>query len=94
MIEQSYFCRLIGVTFHAVGLVDDDEMLVLIELFDQTRLTSREFFFWIVVFVKGQLNAVARLDQSLPVDRLTVDQDVFLDSEKVTDFARDEQLVL
>ena len=73
MVEQSDFCRLIAVAFHAVRLIDNDEMLVLIELFDQTRLACREFFFWIILFVKGQLNAVARLDQVLPVDGLTVD---------------------
>lgn len=73
MVEQSDFCRFIAVTFHAVWLVDDDEMLVLIELLDQMRLASGEFFFWIFLFVKGQLNAVARLDQVLPVDGFSVD---------------------
>lgn len=73
MVEQSDFCRLIAVTFHAVWLVDDNEMLVLIELLDQMRLASGEFFFWIILFVKGQLNAVARLDQVLPVDGFSVD---------------------
>ena len=53
MIEQSDFCRLIAVTFHAVWLVDDDEMLVLIELLDQMRLARGEFFFWIILFVKS-----------------------------------------
>lgn len=53
MVEQSDFCRLIAVTFHAVWLVDDDEMLVLIELLDQMRLASGEFFFWIILFVKS-----------------------------------------
>ena len=80
-------------TFHAVGLIDDDEMLVLIKLLYQMRLASREFFFWIVLFVKGQLNAVARLDQVLPVDGPSVNQDVFLGSEKVPNLARNEQLV-
>ena len=73
MVEQSDFCRLIAVTFHAVWLVDDDEMLVLIELLDQMRLARGEFFFWIILFVKGQLNAVTRLDQSLPMDVFSVD---------------------
>ena len=59
--------------FHTLRLIDDDEMLVLIKLLDQTRLASRKFFFWIVLFVNGQLNAVARLDQVLPVDGLSVD---------------------
>ena len=72
MVEQSDFCRLIAVAFHAVRLVDDDEMLVLVELLDQMRLASREFFFWIILFVKGQLDVVTRLDQSLPMDGLTV----------------------
>ena len=72
MVEQSDFCRLIAVTFHAVWLVDNNEMLVLIELLDQMRLASGEFFFWIILFVKGQLDVVTRLDQSLPMDGLTV----------------------
>lgn len=93
MVEQSDLCRFISVTFHAVWLVDDDEMLVLVELLDQMRLTSGEFFFWIILFVKGQLNAVTRLDQSLPMDGLTVDQNVFLGSEKVTNLSWDEQLL-
>ena len=79
--------------FHTLRLIDDDEMLVLIKLLDQMRLASREFFFWIVLFVKGQLNAVARLDQVLPVDGFSVDQDVFLSSEKVPNLARNEQLL-
>ena len=93
MVEQSDFCRFIAVAFHAVWLVDDDEMLVLIELLDQMRLASGEFFFWIILFVKGQLNAVTRLDQSLPMDGLTVNQNVFLGSEKVPNLSWDEQLV-
>lgn len=59
--------------FHTLRLIDDDEMLVLIKLLDQTRLASRKFFFWIVLFVKDQLNAVVRLDQVLPVDGFSVD---------------------
>lgn len=93
MVEQSDFCRLIAVAFHAVWLVDDDEMLVLIELLDQMRLASGEFFFWIILFVKGQLDVVARLDQSLPMDGFTVNQNVFLGSEKVTNLSWDEQLL-
>ena len=93
MVEQSDFCRFVSVTFHALRLIDDDEMLVLIKLLDQMRLASGEFFFWIVFFVKGQLNAVARLDQVLPVDGFSVDQNVFLGSEKVTNLSWDEQLL-
>ena len=32
MVEQSDFCRIIAVAFHAVRLIDNDEMFVLIEL--------------------------------------------------------------
>lgn len=44
MVEQGNFCRLIAVGFHAFGLVDDNQMLILIEFLHQVRLSQRNAF--------------------------------------------------
>ena len=80
MVEKGNFCRLIGMGFHAFRLINDDDMLILIEFFDQTRVSGWELFFRVIVRVKDQLDLVSFLNGALPVDGLAIDQDVLLGS--------------
>ncbi len=57
MVEQSDFCRLIA-RGCAVRLVDDDEDARPGKLLDPDEAGQQEFFFWIILFVKGQLDVV------------------------------------
>ena len=52
MVEKSNFCRLIGMGFHTFRLIDDDDMLILIEFFDQTRVSGWELLFRVIVGIK------------------------------------------
>ena len=72
MVEKSDFRRLIGMGFHALRFIDDDDMLILIEFFDQIRVSGWELFFRVIVRVKDQLDLVSFLNGALPVDGLDV----------------------
>ena len=63
--------------FHAFRLIDDDDMLILIEFFDQTRVSAGSSF-RVIVRVKDQLDLVSFLNGALPVDGLAMTKTCFL----------------
>ena len=72
MVEKGNFIRLISVSFHAFGLVDDNEMLVLINLLNEVWIAPKDFFLGIIFLVKSQLANVPWLDHLVPVNFFVV----------------------
>ncbi len=49
VVEKEQFLSAHWHGFHTFRLIDDDDMLILMELFDQTRVSGWELFFRVIV---------------------------------------------
>ena len=93
MIEEGDFCWLIAVGLHALRLVDNDEVLILIELLHQTGIPLRDAFLRIIFLIKGQFQHIASANRALPVNHLAIDPDLLFGPQKMADFSWNEKVI-
>ena len=61
---------------HSFRLIDHDEMLILIERLYQTGISHRDNLFRVVLCIKGQANLITFFNRTLPINSLSIDEDV------------------
>lgn len=94
MIKQGKLVWFIAVGLHALGFIDNDDVLVLVERFNEICLPKRNSLRWIIVIIESQLDEVVLFNQTLPVDSSAIDQNMLLNAQKMSNLTRNEQVFL
>ena len=81
-------------SFKTFGLIDNDDMFILIETIYKIRFSKGNFFLRVIIFIENQLDGVSLFDNALPINSMIVDEDMLFDAEKMADFARDKEVIL